>query len=68
MKILKVAKTKLGKRRLTIELDDGEYIRAIKENSFYRIGETLQYIVDSDDLHTANQVEWCVFTQEWEDL
>jgi hypothetical protein len=37
MKILKEATTKQGKRRLTIELDDGEYIRAIKENSFYRI-------------------------------
>jgi hypothetical protein len=68
MKTLKETTTKEGKRRLTIELDDGEYIRAIKENSFYRIGETLEYIVDSDDLHTANRVEWCVFTQEWVDL
>jgi len=68
MKTLKETTTKEGKRRLTIELDDGEYIRAIKENSFYRIGETLEYIVDSDDLQTANRVEWCVFTQEWVDL
>ena len=67
MKILQEATTKQGKRRLTIELDDDEYIRAIKENSFYRIGEKLEYIVDSDDLLTANQVEWCVFTQEWEE-
>jgi len=68
MKILKETKTKDGKRRLTVELDEGEQIRAIKENSFYKLDEPLEYIFDSEVLLTANQVEWCNYSQDWEEL
>lgn len=66
MKILsdKTMKT-TGKRRVTVELDDGEKFHALREDGFYRTGYPLQEVVPGHILLDSEQVVWCPLGQEW---
>ena len=66
MKIIKdeIATLKRG-RRVTVELQHGEKLIAIKEESFYRLGEQLNDVVHGGIISESAEVAWCSITQEW---
>jgi hypothetical protein len=56
---------KTGKRRITVELDEGEEIIAVRPNAFYKLGYPFEEVVPSHVLDGAQQVTWCCIGQEW---
>jgi len=56
---------KTGKRRITVELDKGEALIAVRPDSFYKLGYPVEDVVPSHVLENAHQVTWCCVGQEW---
>jgi hypothetical protein len=65
MKITRERTNKQGKRIVTVELDDGEHIQAIKPNSYYRTGYPQEDVVGGYILLDSVPVTWCSLGQEW---
>lgn len=55
-----------GKRRVTVELEDGEQLMGVHENEHYSLGEPLDdEIVRGHMLLDGERVYWCVGEQKW---
>lgn len=65
MKITKERINKAGKRVVTLELDAGEHIQAIKPDSYYRTGYPQEDVVGGHILLDSQEVTWCSLGQEW---
>lgn len=61
-------KTVRGKRRITVEVEDGEQLLSIKPNSFYKLGGQLDDIVASHVIEEMCEVSWCSIEQKWVEL
>lgn len=57
-----------GKRRITVEVEDGEQLLIVKPNSFYKLGGQLDDIVASHIVEDAVEVSWCSIEQKWAEL
>lgn len=66
-----------GKRRVTVELNDGEELVAVpkgatallvKEEGFYRLGGQTDLIVGGHVLAEAHPIFWCSIEQRWADV
>lgn len=75
MKILKEACVK-GKRRVTVELAEGENIVshfagtalvAIEPDAFYKLGEPMNDVMQGHILTNAVPTTWCPIGQKWLD-
>lgn len=65
MKIIKELKPTKGKRRVVIELDDGECVCAINDNAHYRLGDPMDDVVPGYAISNPSLVTWCCITQKW---
>lgn len=65
MKEISCKTLKNGKFRVTLEIDPGEKLMAIREGSFYKLGYPFQETVQSHIIEDAQQVTWCPLGQEW---
>ena len=65
MKELSCKPMKNGKFRVTLDLDPGEKLIAIRPDSFYKLGYPFQETVQSHIIEDAQQVTWCPLGQEW---
>lgn len=55
-----------GKRRVTVELDEGEQVLAIRRDSHYRLGYPLEdQVIHSSRIENATEVYWCDGEQNW---
>lgn len=61
-------KTVHGKRRITVEVEDGEQLLSIKPNSFYKLGGQLDDIVASHVIEEMGEVSWCSIEQKWVEI
>lgn len=68
MKTISEAPTKDGRRRrVVVEVDNGETLLAVRENSHYQLGDPLGDVVASHILEQAAEVSWCSVEQKWVD-
>jgi hypothetical protein len=65
MKVITALVKKNGKRRVTVELDPGQKLIAIREDGFYKLGYPFEEVVQSHIIEDAQQVTWCPLGQEW---
>lgn len=56
-----------GKRRVTVELEAGEELLAVKSGSHYRLGHPVEDVVTGNIISECTPVMWCVVTQKWVD-
>lgn len=54
-----------GKRRVTVELEDGEQLVAVSETEHYRVPHPIDEIFLGYYLLNADQVSWCSVQQKW---
>ena len=66
MKTVRETTTKAGKRQVTVELDAGETLIAVKEDAYYELGEPLHGdVLDGHILANVQRVSWCSIEQKW---
>ena len=65
MKEVSCKTLKNGKLRLTVDIDPGEKIMAIREDSFYELGYPVEEVVQSHIIQNAHLVTWCPLEQKW---
>lgn len=66
MKVIKdLIATLKRPRRVTVELQHGEYLMAFKDDCFYRIGGQVDDVVAGYVITESRRVHWCSVTQEW---
>ena len=65
MKVIATKPGKNDKRTVTVELDDGEDLMAVRRGGFYRLGYPLEEIVFGDQVADAVPVSWCPVEQKW---
>jgi hypothetical protein len=56
---------KSGKLRVTLDIDPGEKLITIREDSFYKLGYPFEEVVQSHIIQDSYQVTWCPLGQEW---
>lgn len=57
-----------GKRRVTVELDEGEQLIGVHEGEHYRLGEPLDSdVILGHQLVESQQVYWCIVEQKWKE-
>jgi hypothetical protein len=55
-----------GSRFVTVQLDPGEKLIAIRDDASYRLGEPLDdTVVRGCQITEAKEVTWCVASQAW---
>lgn len=64
MKVI-LNKPKGNKRRVVVELDEGEEFISIRQNAHYKLGSPVEDIVASHVLTATHEVTWCSAGQEW---
>ena len=65
MKEISCKTLKSGKFRVTLDIDLGEKLMVIREDSFYKMGYPFEEVVQSHIIQDAQQVTWCPLGQEW---
>jgi len=65
MKEISCKTLKSGKLRVTVDVDPGEKLFAIREDCFYKLGYPFQEVVQSHIIEDAQQVTWCPLGQKW---
>jgi hypothetical protein len=65
MKVIKDHTRKDGVRKVTVQLDDGEYLVGLKADSYYRLGGQLDDVVGTHCIAEGNRVVWCSIEQKW---
>lgn len=65
MKEISSKTLKNGKRRVTVDVDPGEELMALRPDSFYKLGYPFQETVQTHIIQDAVQVTWCPLGQEW---
>lgn len=66
MKILKDQILKNGKRRVTVEIEPGAKLAAIRESDFVKLGYPHDDIVAAHVITEMQRVVWCSASQGWE--
>jgi hypothetical protein len=56
------------KRRVTVELDHGEYLMAFNDDRLYRLGGQVEDIVGGYVITESRRVHWCSIEQRWVDV
>lgn len=64
MKIIKDSIVK-GKKRLVVELEEGEQIAAFDPHKHYQLGYPVEDIVEGHIINNASPVVWCSIEQKW---
>lgn len=59
------AATDKKKRRIILELDAGEELKAFKADSFYMLGNSVAEIVTGETLLWSEKAQWCEVEQTW---
>lgn len=54
-----------GKVRVTVDLEPGERLVAIKEDAFYRLAHPMDDVLHGHIIADAARVSWCSVGQEW---
>lgn len=52
-------------RRVTVELQPGEKLMAVHDDSFYRLGYPLEDVMAGRIVSEARRVVWCSIEQRW---
>lgn len=66
MKIISEKPTARGKKRLIVEIDEGETLIAINPDKYYTLGEPLHEDVFAGHILDAPfEAHWCSFSQKW---
>jgi hypothetical protein len=65
MKTIRETPNKYGGRRVTVELNRGETLVAIRDDSFYRLSHPMDEVVPSHVVAFAYRVVWCPIGQSW---
>ena len=53
-------------RRITIELQDDEYLMSFRPNSYYKLGGQVDDVVRGHVITESDAVYWCSISQRWE--
>lgn len=65
MKIIKEIPTKFNGTRVLLQLNAGEKLVAVKEDSFYTLGQPMDDVVPGHVMTQAQLVCWCPIEQKW---
>ena len=67
MQIIKDGRNRKGQRQVTLVLDEGEILKPVNDERFYRLGGQTELIVGGHVLAEARRIYWCSIEQEWID-
>ena len=65
MKITKDFTRKDGVRTVTVQIEEGEYLMALKLDNYYRLGGQLDDVVAGYCIIGSPRVYWCSIEQKW---
>lgn len=65
MKEISCKTLKSGKLRMTVDIDPGEQLLALKEDEHYRIGYPIEDVMRGHILLESQHVTWCSLEQKW---
>ena len=65
MKITKDTTRKDGVRTVTVQIEEGEYLMALKFDNYYRLGGQLDDVVGGYCIIDSPRVYWCSIEQNW---
>ena len=65
MIITKDITRKDGIRTVTVQLAEGEKLKAFKEDNFYRLGGQIADVVGGYCITRCSHVVWCSIEQKW---
>lgn len=65
MKTISTTQKPNGKRRVTVELDAGETLLAVRDGAHYKLGHPVEEVMAAHILSDAQPVTWCSASQEW---
>lgn len=65
MKITKDFTRKDGVRTVTVQIEEGEYLMALKLDNYYRLGGQLDDVVAGYCIVGSPRVYWCSIEQKW---
>lgn len=66
MKVIKdLVATLKRRRRVTVELDHGEYLMAFNDDYFYRLGGQVDEVMAGHVITESQHVVWCSIEQKW---
>ena len=55
-------------RRITIELQDDEYLMSFRPANYYRLGGQVEDVVQGHVITESDAVYWCSIGQRWEQI
>lgn len=67
MQIIKDGRNRKGQRQVTLVLDEGEILKPVNDERFYRLGGQTELIVGGHVLAESRRIYWCSIEQEWID-
>lgn len=65
MKVIRERINRHGRREVTVELDSGEHLQALKPDAFYRTSHPHEEVVAGHIIIDCEHVTWCSLGQEW---
>lgn len=65
MKTISTTQKPNGKRRVTVELDAGETLLAVRDGAHYKLGHPVEEVMAAHILVDSQKVTWCSASQEW---
>lgn len=65
MKVIRERINRHGRREVTVELDAGEQLQAIRPHDFYRTGYPVEEVLQGNIILDCEHVTWCSLGQEW---
>lgn len=65
MKVIRESVTKTGKRSITVEVNDGETLLAVRAGRHYQLADPVNEVVAAHIFEGLREVTWCSATQEW---
>lgn len=54
-----------GRRRVTLELEPGEELLAVRDGAHYELGAPVDDVIASHVLSATREVSWCSAEQKW---
>ena len=65
MKITSERLNKAGKRIVTVEIENGEVLKAFRPESSYRLGDQIGDVIYGSAIIDSWRAHWCQIEQKW---
>ena len=65
MRIIKEKLNRLGKREVTVVLEEGDHLMCFRDDRYFRLGGQVDEVMAGHVITEAEHVVWCSIEQRW---